>query len=535
MNPKKLKDFRSLPKDKQRKIIALLSRKKKLELKQRAENSFFVFVTEIMKNNRIDKYIQNKVANDEYKELCDFLQNWDEEKNAKIVRYPREFLKSTIGTIYYSTWKIVRNPNIKIQIDSMTKSRAADNFVSVIKEIFEGNELIRELWGDFVSDANWTNRGFLVSKNTLRKQGMHEFTVVAGGLDAASAGTHVDLWIMDDLYDKDNSMSIDQVEKVVEYFRRSIPIIGENRILLTGTLWHKRDLTERIVNPATDDDKELSSLFEVKNKGYLEEGVNINPLLYTGTFIKRARLGMGAAHFTRQYLNTWQDDAEKAFNKELFESEDIWYDPRYLPDHMNIFMTVDPAFSAEGKKRRSHTGIIIYGVTPDEAIWIIKCLKIKVEPMGLINTIFKYNNEYKLKLTGVEAGAQQQILKPILEYMSKQESRKIKIYPLKTGNKNKTDRILGIHPFLSEKKIKFSKAKGSGCQELIQELIDFVPYVSDFGIDLIDAFQYITQLRFPPRALGFITTPSLGTPGVPASRQNKEEVDPLDDFNYGLR
>jgi len=529
VNKKAAKGFASLSKAKQKRIVNLLSQKKKQVLKKRAEDSFYVFVTEVIINNRINEYIK---STDEYKIYCDKLQyGWDDEVNAIEIRYPREFLKSTIGTIYYSIWNILLNPNIKIQIDSMTRYLSSKNFVSVIKEIFEQNVLIRELWGDFVNDTNWTAYGFLVSKNTLRKQGQHEYTISSGGVDAASAGTHVDIWIMDDLYDKENSLNIDQVEKVVSYFKRSLPIIGGNKILLIGTLWHKRDLLERIANPITDEDKDLSSLFKVISKGYIYKGKNICPSLYTPTYIKRTSLGMGVVHFTRQYMNTWSDSLDKPFKQSLFDRNKMWFNIDELPKNRNVFIVIDPGFSAESKKRRSHTGIIIYAICPKGIYWIIECIKIKLEVGALINYMFKISSKYKPKCIGIESGAQQSILRPFMQMAYKIQGKRLRTFPLMTRNKSKSDRILGISPSLEDniKLCRNTKNHTSKCDELVTELVDFTPYVTDYGIDLLDAFQYITQLVRVPKDIepesempNFFDVPKVN------------EYDLFNDFSYGI-
>src|SRR5574343_510273 len=74
--------------------------------------------------------------------------------------------KSTVGTIARVIFEILKNPNIIILIASNTQLQA-EIFLREIRNHFEANDKLREIFGDFVG-PKWDAREIVVKGRTAK-------------------------------------------------------------------------------------------------------------------------------------------------------------------------------------------------------------------------------------------------------------------------------------------------------------------------------------------------------------------------------
>lgn len=124
---------------------------------------------------------------DFHKEILEF-----QARNKKtLVLSPRSSGKSTIGTVGFALWKIVRNPNERILVVSNTQSQA-ESFLYLIRTHLESNEKLIDLFGEFKGDKTWTNTELEVRKPSGYGKVAKEKTVSALGVGGSLIGKHFD-------------------------------------------------------------------------------------------------------------------------------------------------------------------------------------------------------------------------------------------------------------------------------------------------------------------------------------------------------
>jgi len=484
-------ELRALDKDTQYEIIELLRKQDLVRLKKEAYDDFYIFCRDVMQaalpENRIEKFEKDSTILREY---CDFLQFW--KTNRKLVELPRDIMKSTIGSIYYSVWRILRDPNIIIHIDSELKRKARE-LTGAIREIFDKNEIFRELYGDFTASSGWTEEKFTVSKRT--NVGLRESTMSCGGVDAVEVGTHTHLWIMDDMYSQGNTKTKEQIGAVIDFYRKGQPIIGINQVLYIGTIWSPSDLGEVI----KDEKSQLHHSFEIMCQGWFENNQNICPSKYTEEYIELMRSSMTPVDFSRQYDLKCIVEDTAWFKPEYFKNtgfifDEHWKEEKDLRNSL-IYITIDPAFSAEDKtKKRDSSAILVSIVDENNDIWIMDEYQEKLKPDELVSLIYSLFIKWKKEtdigvLVGIEQAVAQRTLHSYLEYYGRQNKQYIPTIELKHNNNAKPQRIMALEPYARNEKIHIEKRK----RKLYEQLIAFVPYVSDDD-DLADAAQYILQI-----------------------------------------
>lgn len=220
--------------------------------KQVALNNLFAFNKVVLKVEEGKDELGHKRAPlaDFHEELCDFVQHGKKKK--KLILMPRGHLKSTLITIGYSLQRIAKNPNIRILIGNAT-SAMAQAFLGQIKKHLQFNKTFIQYFGNLAEGADKWRDDMI----TLKKKGgddlsylTKEATVTAYGVGGNLVSQHYDLIILDDLHNRDNISTKDQIEKVKTVFRDILDLLepgGEmivigcltkdTKVLMADTSW----------------------------------------------------------------------------------------------------------------------------------------------------------------------------------------------------------------------------------------------------------------------------------------------------------
>lgn len=155
----------------------------------------------------------------------------------KLVVMPRGTFKSTLGSVAYPIWRLLRNPNLTILLDSELYSNSK-NFIREIKGHLE-SERMTGLWGPLVG-PKW-DEGEIILKT--RSANRKEASITAGGLGTTRIGQHYDIIIGDDYNSPQNSETPEKCQKPIDHVRYNLNILnpgGEYSII--GTRYAERDV-----------------------------------------------------------------------------------------------------------------------------------------------------------------------------------------------------------------------------------------------------------------------------------------------------
>ena len=210
-----------------------------LELKAECLENFFYFAKDFLGYKDLEWGVHGQ-----------FISVFESGAPRKLVVMPRGTFKSTLGSVAYPIWRLLRNPDLTILLDSELYSNSK-NFIREIKGHLQSERMTR-LFGDQVGDK-W-DEGEIILKT--RRQNIKEASITAGGLGTTKVGQHFGLIIADDMNSPQNSENVEKCQKVIDHMRYSLNILNPGgEYLIIGTRYHERDLIGFCLKDILGEDK----------------------------------------------------------------------------------------------------------------------------------------------------------------------------------------------------------------------------------------------------------------------------------------
>lgn len=430
-----------------------------------------------------------------HKEMCRFVT--DSPDYAKLLLFPRGHLKSKMVTIGRCVQRIMKDPSVRILIYNATWQMSVD-FLGEIKRQLTSNELLTELWGDVAADpVEWSQ-----DRIKLRGSNKKEPTVMATGIDTNVVASHFDMIIFDDVINRDNSSTKEQLDKVVLRYKDSTPLLepGGEKIVI-GTRWDDRDLYNYILdkeNGMIDGFKVMSKAalegyyWDQSQRAFVDSGIGkiLWPEKYSLADLTKARRDMGAYAFSCQMMNDPVPDDSATFRRQYFQ----YYDRATIRNRtFNIVTTVDPALSLD--KEADFTAMVTVGIDEFANIYILDMVRNKFTPDQLISELFNVYVNWMPGTIGVEDVALTKTLGYMLKREQERRHRFLPIKPISPQMRTKNDRIKGLEPIYENQKI-FHPEGHPLTPQLEEELTRFPRSTHD---DLVDALSYVLDFLYPPR------------------------------------
>ncbi len=166
-----------------------------------------------------------------------FIQVFESKATRKIVVMPRGTFKSTLGSVAYPIWRLLRDPNLTILLDSELYSNSK-NFLREIKHHFESAKM-QQIFGLQVG-PKW-DEGEIILKP--RTKNIKEASITVGGLGTTKIGQHYACIIGDDYNSPQNSETPEKCQKVIDHVRYNLNILNPGgEYLFIGTRYAERDV-----------------------------------------------------------------------------------------------------------------------------------------------------------------------------------------------------------------------------------------------------------------------------------------------------
>lgn len=239
-----LKKFTALPEEKQIELAPILLREKYL-------NDFYAYAKFLLGYRDMTWSTHGEAVN-----------AFESNATRKILVLPRGTFKSSLGCVAYPMWKLERNPNLAILLDSELYMNSK-NFLREIKGHYSSANYIK-VFGDRAG-SRWTESEIVVSHRT---ENIKEASITVGGIGTTKVGQHYDLIIGDDYNSNKNSDTTDKCQKVIDHVRYNLNILNPGgEYVFIGTRYAERDvigwLLKDILNePHLADGKMILSLME---------------------------------------------------------------------------------------------------------------------------------------------------------------------------------------------------------------------------------------------------------------------------------
>ena len=437
--------------------------------------------------------------------ICNFLDTAQIHKELLLLD-PRGCFKTSIASQAYPTRRIIENPNIRILLDSVALNNSQDN-LKVIRRHFEGNPKLKELYGDFHSgDETWNDTEFVVSQRTNDR--LKEPTVRASGIDKVQIGPHYDLIICDDIHNRDNHRTVEQVQKVKEHLRLVFGLLDPGgEFIIAGHRWSYTDAYSMVMGD-TDKPEELEFAKLFSGKTYIHGAINKDgslyfPRVHTREHLERQRTALGIEMYNAMLMNEpVMAGAGQKFEQRYFKrykeplqarrDEKAPWEPK-----MHWYLTVDP-----GGRRKGNDNWVIFEAGMDASHnkyfsrYIKKIFKVSAAAEQIYawwRAMQKEGKPYQ-KIGFETAGQQGHILESIKEYLWEKYHVALPFVELAHSEDSKSARIEAMGPQYEMGKIYHSAQMGESFGLEDQEMK--FPKGED---DVADAAAMVDEIARAPK------------------------------------
>lgn len=160
----------------------------------------------------------------------------------KLIVCPRGAFKSTVCTISYCIWRLIKNPNERILIDSEIYTNSK-TFLREIKAHFESERLV-SLFGQFNTMGNWSDGSITITRAITNK----ESSITCGGIETVRTGQHYTIIIGDDLNSDKNSLTQEARLKIIQHYKFYTSLLEPTgTIVIVGTRYAINDVIGHIM------------------------------------------------------------------------------------------------------------------------------------------------------------------------------------------------------------------------------------------------------------------------------------------------
>lgn len=321
-----------------------------------AKQDLWYFINEVLWPEDAPKHYQESL----HKPICDSLSSADTHAR-KLFLLPRGHRKTYIVTVAHATWRIIRDPNVRIILVSALDD-TAQRFTQIVKSQFQYNEALLSVFPEFrVPQNTQFGRTYDFTHPQRTNTNLIDPTFRAFYFGAPVAGRRCDILLLDDPIEKKHVTTPEQAEKSLHNFNDLIPIVEKtgiyDMIFISGTRWAFNDIYGAMLGESSStseaSDKPVVSVFDSmvrhcledsKGRPDFEHGEPILDSVWTRELLLReldqyrSDPKQGEEDWWKQYMNVCQSPSGKKFEEEWF---DTWLDK--LPGVIHSGIAVDSA------------------------------------------------------------------------------------------------------------------------------------------------------------------------------------------------
>lgn len=459
---------------------------------------------------------------------------WDLENPTGLRRWlilmPRGHLKSTIIMSHLIQW-ILNYPNIRILLSSGTGNQVS-GFLKEIKQHFQFNDKFRYFYPEFCPPAktakDFGNQEQFTVPN-CRRANAKEPTVGTVSVGAVVASTHYDIISNDDVVDKENVRTPEQILTVKSHLGMLWPILetapesdkrpsGYQRgwWYLVGTPYDFADAYATVQDEEAK--KDVKTYIIYKQSAVLEGELSREDCradcnlhkphsvyehcrtLWPSRLPPSGLLAIaedplqGWGVLSSQYLmNPIPDKAGLVASQD----EIVWVPPKYIKEiyaYLSLHVTVDLAGMEPSTNKladNDYTVINLHGFGHDGTLFILSVMRGRYTPFEVIETLFRIVAMHPRILDiKVEKEAHARVLLPFLKREMAKRNKWLPLVEIKRDNRaSKQQRIKGLQPYFAAGRVKFADGQSSKLA-IINEIMRFPKYSHDDILDTVaDAFQ----------------------------------------------
>lgn len=384
---------------------------------------------------------------------------------------PRGSGKSYILTTAYSLMNLLKYPEKSIAVACKKQGQAQD-LIRQIKNFLQ-DDYVKEMFGDLQGDL-WNETSLNLTNKTDKTQLEPSITAAAVSADTSFISKHFDIIILDDIVGVENSRTVGQREKLIDFYNSTIVPASKptTEIHYIGTHYHWADFWVYLEGLGI---YKILKMKAIDNgKSYWEEWVTLDELL-----LKKKEIG------TKDFNMQYQMTVEKQ-NAGLFKTKWINYYTLLPEGNYTTIISVDPAISQ--KDNADYFVLTVAKYNNLGIMYIVDQVRDKLTVKEQVNLIQTYSIAYPQALRiGIESVAYQSAL-----YQLCKEAGITRVVPIKTV-KDKTSRFSSFSARFEAGEVFINKNLPT-LDILIDEMVDYPGAPHDDTIDSV-VLNYETYLK----------------------------------------
>jgi len=418
-------------------------------------------------------------------ELTDFHYNWwrfAAQHRQSLLLAPRGHGKSTILTVSFTLFTILRDPETRVLIISNTAAQA-QAFLREIRQHLESNPNLLDAWGNLRASP-WTSSEFVLN---LRERHPKEATVTGMGVMGPVISRHYDVILLDDVVDEEAASSKRIRDKMwTWYYKELMPTLEpDGEIHILGTRYHHDDLYGKLIEAG----------MPVMVERAIQEKDGLEHALWEDRFslelLRERKAQAGPAIFNAQYQND-----VTAMRGRVFRQEWISFEPRPAP--VRLYQGVDLAIGT-GDQHDYFAHVTVAENIPGH-FRVVGAFRARLsfeEQYRIVTTFHALHDrpEAPVVIIGVEANAYQEALAQRLRNEAGLPVKSIK------QTRDKFSRAMNMQGLFETGRITFeqmdpTRRSTALMNDLIEELLAFPDSDHD---DMVDALQIALYLAAQSR------------------------------------
>jgi len=237
-------------------------------------------------------------------------------------------------------WELGNNPALRVCVVSNTHGQA-EKIVRTVGRYIEQSEELHQVFPKLVKGTPWGSGSITVERPFVSK----DASVQATGVHGNVLGSRIDLLIMDDMLDYENTRSAHGRQELWDWYHATLAgrLTATARVWVIGTAFHPEDLLHR-----------MAAHPDWKARRYPVIDPATNQVRWTAQWpaerIERKRTELGPLEFARQMMCVARDDSEARFKREWIErcfakgnGRKLAYALNSLPNGIKTYTGVDLA------------------------------------------------------------------------------------------------------------------------------------------------------------------------------------------------
>jgi len=323
----------------------------------------------------------------------------------------------TVLVSSYLTWRIVRDPNIRILTVTINQDKA-NEMMTLVQIALERNEKLIEIFGQQKGFTDWSRSSLRVLRSGKGGKAHKEPTFSVAGVTASMVGGHYDIIVLDDITDQNNSRTEHRRRDLVDWYNSTLtPMLEpDGQIISIGTRWHEADIHSYLQKLDNFESRTYKAILDEDNKEVLW------PEQWTYDELMVRKAGMGSLSFQMQYQNEIVSHEDSPIQREWVEHAMNKY--KMIPQPFTTYMGVD--LSSKGEETDYFT-ITVIGVHEGN-IYVLDGLRTKASLFRQFELIRSFDSKWQPHKIGIEQAAQQKMIVDQLV-----ESTTLPIVPIKSS------------------------------------------------------------------------------------------------------